>query len=277
MWQAKLSLGFERQSARTVLCHRWHQGPLRVQKALWPEATGVCHVIIVHPPAGFAGGDELSIEVKLNNHSHALLTTPGAGKWYASAGKPAQQRILIAVADDAILEWLPQETMLFNGAIGRSQTTIQLKKAATFIGWDILVIGRQSRQEQFEHGSYQNQLTIWQEDQLMLQDQLVIMGNDRWLTSPLGMNGCAVSATLYAVAPLAYRQESQLDALIDQLRDLATRLKAPIGLTRINGVIVARYLGDDARQCLDAFAGLRAKCRREWLGLEEELPRIWKT
>jgi urease accessory protein len=277
VWQAKLSLGFEQQADRTILRHRWHQGPLRVQKALWPEAKGVCHVIIVHPPAGFAGGDALSIEVKLAQGSHALLTTPGAGKWYASAGKTAQQNIQLEVANDAILEWLPQETMLFDQAIGHSQTSIKLDAGAVFIGWDILVIGRQSRQEKFEQGQYHNQLNIWQGDQLLLKDQLCIEGNDRWLYSPLGMNGCAITANFYAVAPLASRSETQLDQLIDQLRELVTRMKAPIGLTRFNGVVVARYLGNDTRQCLDGFAGLRAKCRREWFGLDEELPRIWKT
>ena len=104
MWQAKLSLGFEKQINRTILKHRKHNGPLRVQKALWPEATGVCHVIIVHPPAGFAGGDELSIEVSVGQDSHALITTPGAGKWYASTGQTVRQATELQVADNAILE-----------------------------------------------------------------------------------------------------------------------------------------------------------------------------
>lgn len=277
-WKASLELGFTWSGQqRTILAHRKHSGPLRVQKALWPEAKGVCHVIIVHPPAGFAGGDELSIQVAVAQDSHALITTPGAGKWYASTGQTARQTIDLQVADKAILEWLPQETMLFNRAIAHSQTSIRLAASAVFIGWDILVIGRQSRAEKFEAGHYQNQLSIWQNDQLLFKDQLFFQGNDRWLVSPLGMHQLAVSGSLYAIPPLEQRDEKRLDVHIDILRELMSRMKVPVRLTRLGYTLVARYLGNDTRQCLDAFAAIRAKCRREWLGLDEELPRIWKT
>ena len=59
-WFAQLELGFKGAENRTVLEHRKHHGPVRVQKMLWPEKTGVCHAIIVHPPAGIAGGDHLT-------------------------------------------------------------------------------------------------------------------------------------------------------------------------------------------------------------------------
>lgn len=276
-WQAKLTLGFEQQDKRTILRHRWHYGPLRVQKALWPETTGVCHVIMVHPPAGFAGGDDIGIQVNVAENSHALITTPGAGKWYASAGHPARQSIHLQVADHAILEWLPQETMLFNQAIAESQTTIQLNASAAFMGWDILVIGRQSRAEKFETGKYHNQLNLWQNGQLLFKDQLFFSGADRWLSSPLGMNQQAVTGTFYAVPPQTCRDEGKLSEQINRLRELMSRMKVPVCLTRLGYTLVARYLGNDTRQCLDAFAAIRAKCRREWFDLDEELPRIWKT
>ena len=59
-WYAKLELSFKCDQKRTILNHRKHSGPVRVQKMLWPEKTGVCHAIIVHPPAGIAGGDHLT-------------------------------------------------------------------------------------------------------------------------------------------------------------------------------------------------------------------------
>lgn len=79
LWYAKLELGFQAQTERTVLAHRRHFGPVRVQKMLWPEKTGICHAIIVHPPAGIAGGDHLTFEISVDTAAHALVTTPGAG------------------------------------------------------------------------------------------------------------------------------------------------------------------------------------------------------
>jgi len=276
-WRARLELGFEAQENRTVLKHRLHHGPLRVQKALWPEPTGVCHVILIHPPAGIAGGDELTIQVAVQPNAHALLTTPGAGKWYGSDGRLARQSIQLTVGDEARLEWLPQEIMLYDGARATSQFQVDLSESSSLIAWDFLVIGRQSRGERFHTGQYHNQVQIRQNGQLLLDDRLQLQGGDRWLTSPLGMAGHSLVGTLWALPPLAQRDEQILDAQIDSLRDLIVRMKMPLVITRLDHLLVARYLGDDPRQAMDGFSGIRARLRRLWWGLDEELPRIWRT
>jgi len=97
-WKARLRLGFESRDGRTVLAAREHDGPLVVQKALYPEGDAVCHAIVVHPPAGIAGGDELELSARAAAGAHALLTTPGAGKWYRSAGPWAAQKLRFEVA-----------------------------------------------------------------------------------------------------------------------------------------------------------------------------------
>ncbi|MEB3754128.1 urease accessory protein UreD [Acinetobacter sp. MD2(2019)] len=276
-WFAQLELGFCAQDNRTILKRRKHFGPIRVQKMLWPEKTGVCHAIIVHPPAGIAGGDHLSFQIHVAENAHGLVTTPGAGKWYQTNAKQAFQHIDIQVASNAIFEWVPQESMLFNGALAQSTNHIHLAQSASFIGWEMLVIGRQSRAENFEIGRYCSDIKLWRENKLLLADRLSFQGNDRWLSSPLGMNNCAVMGSFWGVAPEKFRQSLILEQQIGCIRELMTRMQVPVTLTLLEDVVCARYLGDDARQCHDAFAAIRAKLRRYWFQLDEEFPRIWRT
>ncbi|NHB56577.1 urease accessory protein UreD [Acinetobacter sp. 194] len=276
-WFAKLELGFKKDGNRTILAHRKHHGPVRVQKMLWPEKTGVCHAIIVHPPAGIAGGDHLTFSMQVDSHAHALVTTPGAGKWYKTNLKKAHQHIDIQVEDHAVFEWLPQETMLFNGALAHSETQIHLAQTASFIGWDMLVLGRQAREEKFTQGLYHNQFKLYRNNTLLVADTLRFQGNDRFLTSCLGMNRHAVMASFWAVPPIGMRDLNILEQQLDVIRDLIMRMQAPVTLTVLDDVVCARYLGDDVRACHDAFAAIRARLRRYWFKLDEEFPRIWRT
>ncbi|MQZ39523.1 urease accessory protein UreD [Acinetobacter nosocomialis] len=248
-----------------------------MQKMLWPEKTGVCHAIIVHPPAGIAGGDHLTFQIETAEQAHAVITTPGAGKWYRTNGKQAFQHIYLTVKNDSILEWMPQETMLFDGAVAHSETHIHLEQTASFIGWDMLVLGRQARAENFVQGSYHNQFKLWRENKLLVADTLYFEGGDRWLSSCLGMNNLAVMASFWAVPPAKFRSSFYLEQHIELIRELIMRMDVPVTLTLLEDVLCARFLGNDVRVCHDAFAAIRARLRRYWFDLDEEFPRIWKT
>jgi urease accessory protein UreH len=80
-WHAHLSLNYRRDAERTLV-HDRHTGPLRVLASLYPEGPAICHNVLVHPPGGIVGGDVLELELTLGEQSHALLTTPGATRFY---------------------------------------------------------------------------------------------------------------------------------------------------------------------------------------------------
>jgi len=140
-WQACLELGFEKRGLRTVAAQRRHYGPLAVQRPFYPEGD-VCHLYLLHPPGGVVGGDTLDIRVRAGTGARALVTTPGATKFYRSAGATAAVTQTLQVDAGAVLEWLPQEAILFQGAVARQQTCIELAAGACFAGWDILCLGR---------------------------------------------------------------------------------------------------------------------------------------
>src|SRR6059036_3586460 len=102
-WHARLELGYERCAERTVLTYRSHEGPLVVQKSLYPEGEAVCQNIVVHPPGGVVGGDRLALDIRLATQAHAQLTTPGAAKWYRSSDAIAHQSIDLHIAAGATL------------------------------------------------------------------------------------------------------------------------------------------------------------------------------
>ena len=102
-WHGQLALHYTRNGERSV-AHDRHAGPLRVLKALYPEGPGICHHVLVHPPGGIVGGDVLEIVATLDAGTHALITTPGATRFYRSLGEAAAQRTVLRVAHGARLE-----------------------------------------------------------------------------------------------------------------------------------------------------------------------------
>jgi urease accessory protein len=150
-WRAELSLGFTAEpdeegrrgaagsaAPATRLTSRAHRGPLVVQRPFYPEGPGVPHVYVLHPPGGVVGGDSLRVEVSVGPRAHALVTTPAATKVYRTRGPRATQVQRLTVAAHAALEWLPQETILHDGAAIDLDTTVVLADGARFIGLETL-------------------------------------------------------------------------------------------------------------------------------------------
>jgi urease accessory protein len=259
-WRAQLALEFEREGKRTVLARRGSEGPLVVQKPLYPEGDEVCHAIVVHPPGGIAGGDELSLEVK--TEGHALLTTPGATKWYRSAGPWAKQKLLFEV--DGTLEWLPRETIVFDGALAQLECEIRLGSAARYIGWEIVCLGRTGSGERFSRGKLRIDTRIVREEKLLWLERGEIEGGGALMRSAVGLGGRSVFGTVIAAAP-AFEP-----SLVNQCRKIAATTVLP-------GLLIARYLGDSTEQAFRQFTDLWGLLRPALTGREAQQPRIWRT
>jgi len=266
-WSARLRMGFRASAARTVLAQRERHGPLAVQRPFYPEGE-VCHVYLLHPPGGVVGGDRLQIDTSLSAGSHALVTTPGATKFYRSAGSVAYQQQVLQVADGASLEWLPQENIFFPGAQVAMHTRVELQGDARLVLWEMHCLGRPVIDEAFDEGALDAGLQIWRDGSPLLIERLRIDADSRLRNSVLA--GRPVCAT----AVFSHAGDAQLQAV----RELVAQADScHSGVTLIDNLLLLRYVGDSTEQARRLFVSAWSTLREPLLQRPAMLPRIWNT
>ena len=260
-WHAQLDLRFEQRGTTTVLAHNQHVGPLRVQKALYPESHDVCHAVLVHPPAGVAAGDQLNINIALGKNAHALITTPGATQWYkGQQNQPARMHTHMQLAAGAKLDFLPQENILFDASHAQLHTTVDLDEGASAIGWELCVLGRRASGE------------TWQNASLLQHTHITVGGRGLWLEhsqidsdstackSSVALAEHSAMGTLWAVGS-AFNGTAGTEFAQNYAETLpyTPSLKAGVSFVRSNdagsGVLLLRVLGQNSeavRACLVA-------------------------
>lgn len=268
-WDAQLALRFERVASRTVLVSRRHSGPLRVQKALYPEDDELCQVIVVHPPAGIVGGDTLHIDVDAQRATRVQVTTPGAAKWYRSSGRQAQSTTRVRVSDGALVEWLPQEALIYDGARAAVELAIDLAGDARFIGWDVTTLGRTASGERYASGRLEQRIEVMRDGKLAWCERAILDGGSRALHSGAILDGAPVFGTMLAAMPSARD-------LLAVCRDV--NCAAGEGaVTAMHDMIVARFRGAEPSAARAYFANLWHAVRPALAGRRAVAPRIWST
>lgn len=266
-WQAGLTLGFQAINQRTVLAQRQRHGPLAVQRPFYPEGE-VCHVYLLHPPGGVVGGDQLNIQAGLAEQAHALITTPGATKFYRSAGQQAVQKQTIKLADKACIEWFPQENIFFPGAEAKLQTRVELTGNARLAMWDMQCFGRPSINEAFDLGHADISLHIWQDGQPILIERLQADRVKNTFASTL--RGQAVNAT--------FLMNGADSKALDKAREFVFKnAKQTSAATLIEDVLIVRYLGNSTEMARKLFVQVWSELRQRLIGKPASIPRIWHT
>jgi urease accessory protein len=241
-----------------------------MQKALYPEGGAVAHAVLIHPPGGVAGGDTLEISVDVDREAHALITTPGAAKWYKANGRCASQQIRLGV--NGVLEWLPQESIVFDAAAVRSAIDIQLGPQAISIGWDIVALGRRATGERFDSGVFTQSIRLRNEHALVWSERTRVVGGDRLLSSPVGLDGHTVFGCLWAAG--AAVESIDLDSLRAQVG--ASAHPAPI--TRLAPqLVVARTLAAGTAIARESLTAWWVALRPLLCGRAAQPPRVWAT
>lgn len=268
-WHGKLNLVYAQRQNSTQLIYSQNQAPLKVQRPFYPEGEGVCHSVILHTAGGVVGGDELSYDVRLENNSQALITTAAAGKIYRSNCLQARQNIKIQINDGACLEWLPQETIVFDGANYRQDLRVDLAANACFVGWDILRFGRSARGEKFLQGEWRGNTSIWQEGKPLWIDRQYLPGCETIFYSPHGLFGKPIVGSFVWVGC------NVSSDFVAKARNLL-QCEGEYGVSRLERGFLCRYRGFSTTEVRNLFVSIWGLLRMSLLSRDVCLPRVWQ-
>ena len=281
-WSARLNLRFEPREVngarRSVIAERDHFGPLRILKPLYPEGDDICHAVIVHPPGGIVAGDSLAVDLRVDSGARALATTPGAQKWYRSTGAAASAITRLQVADDAHLEWMPQETMVFDGARARQSLEITLAPKARFFGWEMLCLGRTTRGERFATGEFRQSIRLVRavDGAPLWRECMLLHGNDPLMSSTLGFRDLPVAATAWIALPDDQSGLATAEVLAAVRDELGDATLAAVSSPEA-GLAVIKAMGEAPEAVRNLLIGVWKRIRLQVFGREPQLPRIWST
>ena len=265
-----LNLEFSSLGGKTRLLSSYCTAPLKVQRPFYPEGDAVAHLVVLHTAGGIVGGDQLNSDIQLSPHSRALITSASAGKVYRSLGAISQQKIICRVAAGACLEWLPQETIIFNGAIWQQQMQIELEEGSVVLMWDINRYGRTASGEKFLTGNSTSSVQVSQNSRLLWLDRQKIIGDEKFINSLNGLAGQSVTGTL-ALVGLEIPAE-----IWQRIRAYQPAHRGEFGYTPLARGILFRYRGHSSQEARYLFTGIWSILRPFYLGLEPCKMRIWQ-
>jgi len=232
--------------------------------------------VLVHPPGGVVGGDELAIELSLGEGAHALVTTPGATRFYRSAGATAAQTLHAVVGAASRLEWLPLETIAYSGCLATNALRFDLAAGAEMIGWDVTALGLPESERPFAAGRFTQSIELpgrW------LERGSIAASDERLLDSPLGWAGRRVLATMWFASGDSL-DPARSDALLAGARSAAAAhaLAATAGATSPqDGVIVVRALAARVEPAMELLQRIWRVWRPLAWGVAATAPRVWST
>ncbi|HIK30975.1 MAG TPA: urease accessory protein UreD [Oscillatoriales cyanobacterium M59_W2019_021] len=268
-WQGKLDLTYDRREEKTTLAESRVQAPLKVQRSFYPEGESVCHTVVLHTAGGIVGGDRLVQNIRLQPHAQVLATTAAASKIYRSNGLQARQTVRIDIEEGAVLEWLPQETIVFNEAIYRQDLQIELAPKASWMGWEIVRFGRTARGERFVSGEWRSNLEVWRDGVPLWIDRQYFPASETRFESPHGLGGNPVVGTL------AWVGEPVSAERVEKARSWWQGSGA-MGVTRLQEGLLCRYRGRSTQDVRNWFTTVWHDVRSSVWGREACVPRVWR-
>jgi urease accessory protein len=263
------------KSGATRLARLYQHDPMRVLFPT-PDPGDAALAVLVTTSGGLVAGDHISVDVRAGPATVSHVATSAAEKVYRSTGATTEIAISVSVGEGAWVEYLPQETILFDGARVRRHTAVDVALGGWFLGGGMMVFGRRARGERFTYGLLHEQIEVQRCGRLVWGDALHLAGDvARLMAAPACFDNAAACATLILASPYG-----DPDRFVEPARGVQQQSAAPElrgGVTAVNGLVVARWLADEPAALRRAFAELACHWRQTAFGLPPHLPRVWHT
>jgi urease accessory protein len=253
-------VSFRHGDGRTRLDRLRQYGAAKIRLP-WVAAGQPAQAVLINSAGGLTGGDRLVFRVEVGEGARALVTTQACEKIYRSRGDTAELTTTLGVGPGARLDWLPQETILFDRARLRRSLAVDLRPGASLLAVEAIIFGRTAMAERMSAGFFHDRWRIRRDGKLLFADDMRFDDDiGRTLTRPAALNDSCATATLVYVAADA---EAFLDTARDAVADAG-------GVSAWNGKLVARLVTPDGLSLRRATAALAAIL----LG-GAELPKVW--
>lgn len=234
-------------------------------RARLPRSSSALEVVLVNTAGGVACGDAFSIAAEAGPGAHLVIATPAAEKVYRSDGTCAEVDVHLAAAAGARLDWLPQETILFDRARLKRRYEVDLDRTAAFLSFEALVLGRLAHGDAMGEGHLEDHWRVRRDGRLVFADALRLAGPiGDLMARPAVAGGNRALATLLYVAPDA---ESRLE----EARVLLAGARCEAGASAWNGLLAVRFLSPDIETLRRDAASFLMAFRHA------PLPRVWAT
>ena len=261
-------LGFARRFGVTRLAHLYQHDPCRF---LFPQVDPgeLLTAVLVTTSGGLAGGDCVRVGLSAGAGTAALVTSQAAEKVYRSTGPDTLLDIQVRVEADAWLEWLPQETILFDGARLNRRTELNVAPGGRLLAGECAVFGRTAHGESFTRGLLHDAWRVRCGERLIWADALRVDGDATGLLQhPAGFAGAVAHATIVYVADDA-------PAWLDLARDCLDGSGSRTGVSAVAGLLLVRLLGQNAQVLRRDIARFWAGFRHGVAGWPPQVPKLW--
>ena len=235
-------------------------------KVMLPRCHGTApEIVFLNTSGGLTSGDRLAFQVRLSDGQSATATTQTAERAYRADGPAAQARVDLTLGRGARLDWLPQETIMFDGAALTRETRVDLAGDADYLGIETVVLGRAAMGERVSRLRLQDRRVIRRDGRLLMLDPLRL--DDAALARA---DGAAMLTGMRAFAVLMLACQGAGDALA-AVRGALNEPGVTGAASARDGVLILRCLAADAwplrRQMIRLIETLRPGA----------LPRVWQN